>query len=124
LLPEYSDHFSQTHYGIAPFSLWSKWPDGKTSFFWRFAPSGADQISQNAAVMAFVVGSPTMAVGATRDMDTPSLDYPNQECLFGKKNNLKDDFSVGTGEYDHSFPWNYGSAKTWNMHKHLMEEMP
>ncbi len=124
LLPEYSDHFSQTHYGIAPFSLWSKWPDGKTSFFWLFAPSGADQISQNAAVMAFVVGSPTMAVGATRDMDTPSLDYPNQECLFGKKNNLKDDFSVGTGEYDHSFPWNYGSAKTWNMHKHLMEEMP
>jgi hypothetical protein len=65
-----------------------------------------------------------MVVGAIRDMDTPSLSYPNQECLFGKKNNLKDDFSVGTGEYDHSFPWNYGSAKTWNMHKHLMEEMP
>lgn len=125
LLPKYSDHFSQTHYGIAPFSLWSNWPDGTTSFFWRFAPSGADQISQNAAVMAFVVGSPTMAVGATPNMNTRSPDYPNQECVFGQSIDLENEpFKLGTGEYDHSFPWNYWSAKTWNMHKNLMEEMP
>ncbi len=123
-VPSYFDTFSQSAYGIAPFSLWPKRSDGTTAISWSFAPSGADQISQNATVMAFIVGSPTMAVGATPDMNIPSDTYPNQECLFGQSVDLQDAFDVGTGEYDHSFPWNYWSAKTWNMHKHLMETMP
>ena len=123
-LPEYSDRFSQTGYGIAPFSLWPKWPDGTTAFYWSFAPSGAEQFSRNAAVMAFVVGSPTMAVGATRSMDAVSPRYPNQECLFQESVDVFESFGVGVHSDDHSFPWNYWSAKTWNMHRHLMEKMP
>ena len=65
-----------------------------------------------------------MAVGATPDMNLSSFGYPNQECLFGTAVDLERIFGVADGSNDHSFPWNYWSAKTWIMHKHLIETMP
>jgi hypothetical protein len=90
---------------------------------WRFAPMGADQIAQNAAVMAFVVGSRTTAVGASPEMHMASPGYPNPECLFGESIDVQG-FGVGDEGDDHSFPWNYWSAKTWFMHQQLLERMP
>jgi hypothetical protein len=109
---------------MSPFNAWPVRPaDGHLSFSWRFAPVGADQITQNAAVMAFVVGSRTGAVGATPDMNKPSVGYPNPECLFGGSKDLGE-LGVEEGGENHSFPWNYWSAKTWSMHQHLMGVMP
>ena len=125
-MPQYSDSFYQEKYTMEPFNTWPVRPaDGHRSFGWHFAPVGADQITQNAAVMAFVVGSRTVAVGAARSMSTPSVGYPNPECLFGELPvDLENDFKIGAGSNDHSFPWNYWSAKTWSMHQHLIGVMP
>lgn len=121
--PIYRDFFEQEKYHVPPFDVWPRQANGHRLFAWRFAPSNADEIAQNAAVMAFVVGSRTTAVGATRNMNMSSVAYPNPECLFGESVNLEN-FGVEEGGSNHSFPWNYWSAKTWSIHKHLIGVMP
>ena len=111
---------------MTPLALCPLWSNTHYSLSWRFAPTNADKITQNASVMAFVIGSPTTAVGATADMDKPSANYPNSECLFspGLSINIGEVFKVGVGEYDHSYLWNYWSAKTWEFHGALLKDMP
>ena len=123
-IPDYRDFFEQEKYHVPPFDVWPRQANGHRLFAWRFAPSNADEIAQNAAVMAFVVGSRTTAVGATRFIDTPSLGYPNAECLFNQSIDIERGFDVGVGGSDHSFLWNYWSAKTWTFYGHLLKEMP